>query len=313
MTAARPMSLQDWGLLLILSVLWGMTFFFAKIALADIPPVTLVLGRVWIGALTLLAILAVAGVAVPRKPAVWLAFAGMGVLNNVVPFSLIFLGQSLMPKQVAASLAAILNATTPVFTLLAAHFLTADEKLTGRKMAGVLLGLAGVAVMLGPRALGVESGGADDHLVLGALCCLAAALTYGLSAIYARRFKHMGVAPLQIAFGQLAASSLMMPPIAALIDQPWRLALPGPAAWMALAGLGVLSTAVAYVLFFRILATAGATNLMLVTLLIPVSAILLGVGLLGEQLAFVHIIGMALIALGLAALDGRPLRWLLNR
>lgn len=313
MSSQRPMSFEDWGLLVALSILWGMTFFFAKIALVDLPPVTLVQGRVWIGAAALLAYLLAAGVPIPRSRTVWIAFLGMGLLNNVIPFSLIFLGQSLMPKSLAASLAAILNATTPVFTMVIAHFLTRDEKLTGARLGGVALGVAGVAVMLAPRLLGVAAAGPADHLLLGAFLCLSAALVYGLSAIFARRFKTMGVQPLQIAFGQLAASSLVMPPLAALVDQPWRLAAPGAPAWLALMGLGLLSTACAYVLFFRILATAGATNLMLVTLLIPVSAIFLGAAFLGERLALEHVAGVALIASGLAAIDGRLMPKFLNK
>ena len=304
----RSMSTRDWGLLVALSILWGMTFFFAKIALPEIPPVTLVLGRVLLGALALLVFLRLAGVALPAARSAWIAFFGMGLLNNVAPFSLIFLGQSLMPKEIAASLASILNATTPLFAMVIAHFMTRDDRLTGARIAGVLLGMAGVAVMVAPRLAGGGLGG--DGLLAGMASCLLAAVVYGFSALYARRFARMGIAPMQIAFGQLAASSAMMLPLAACIDRPWTMAMPSQPALMAWAGLALLSTALAYVLFFRILATAGATNLMLVTFLVPVSAILLSVGFLGERLGPVHLAGMALIGLGLAVLDGRPLAWL---
>ena len=310
---AKFMSLRDWSLLAALSVLWGLTFFFAKIALVEIPPVTLVMSRVWIAAVALLAILKIAGLAVPVSRAAWVAFFGMGLLNNVVPFSLIFLGQSMMPRQIAASMASILNATTPLFAMVVCHFMTRDEKLTPARLAGVLLGLAGVAVMLAPRLLGADTAPGGERMVQGVLSCLAAAVVYAFSALYARRFKSMGIAPLQIAFGQLAASSAMTLPLAALIDQPWTLAMPGPGPLAAVAGLALLSTAVAYVIFFNILATAGATNLMLVTFLVPVSAILLGVTFLGESLGPVHVAGMALIGLGLAVIDGRPARTLFNR
>ena len=310
---AKFMSLRDWSLLATLSVLWGLTFFFAKIALVEIPPVTLVMSRVWIAAVALLAILKIAGLAVPVSRPAWVAFFGMGLLNNVVPFSLIFLGQSMMPRQIAASMASILNATTPLFAMVACHFMTRDEKLTRARLAGVLLGLAGVAVMLAPRLLGTETAPGGERMVQGVLSCLAAAVVYAFSALYARRFKSMGIAPLQIAFGQLAASSAMTLPLAALVDRPWTLAMPGPGPLAAVAGLALLSTAVAYVIFFNILATAGATNLMLVTFLVPVSAILLGVTFLGESLGPVHVAGMASIGLGLAVIDGRPARALFNR
>ena len=315
--AARPaapaLSAHDWGLLLILSVLWGGTFFFAKIALAALPPLTLVLGRVVLGALALLAWLRLTGVKVPTAAPVWRAFFGMGLLNNVLPFSLIFWGQATMPHEIAASLASILNATTPVFAVVTAHFLTRDEKLTPPKLLGVTLGFAGVAVMIGPRLLAADQGGSAAHAVTGMLACLAGALVYGFAGLYGRRFKAMGVAPVQTAFGQLAASSAMMLPLALVVDQPWSLPMPNAGAWAALVALALVSTALAYVLYFRILAHAGATNLMLVTFLIPVSAILLGWLFLGEHLQAVHVAGMLLIGAGLAAIDGRLLQRVLNR
>ena len=315
--AARPaalaLSAHDWGLLLILSVLWGGTFFFAKIALVAFPPLTLVLGRVALGALALLAWLRLTGVKVPRSVPVWRAFFGMGLLNNVLPFTLIFWGQAALPHEIAASLASILNATTPVFAVVTAHFLTRDEKLTPPKLTGVMLGFAGVAVMIGPRLLASDQGGATAHAITGMLACLAGALVYGFAGLYGRRFKAMGVAPVQTAFGQLAASSVMMAPLALVVDQPWTLPTPDAGAWAALVALAFVSTALAYVLYFRILAHAGATNLMLVTFLIPVSAILLGWLFLGEHLQAVHVAGMLLIGAGLAAIDGRLARRVLNR
>ena len=310
---APVLSTRDWGLLLILSVLWGGTFFFAAIALAVLPPLTLVLARVTIGALALLAWLRLAGIALPASFRVWLAFFGMGLLNNLLPFSLNFWGQAAMPHEIAASLASILNATTPVFAVISAHVLTRDEKLNPSKAVGVLLGFAGVALMIAPR-LGDAGGiGAAGHAVTGMLACLGGAVIYGFAGLFGRRFKAMGVMPQQTAFGQLAASSVMMAPIALATDRPWTLAMPEPQVWAAVLALAVLSTAFAYVLYFRILATAGATNLMLVTFLIPVSAILLGRVFLGEHLQAVHVGGMALIGLGLAAIDGRLARLLFNR
>ena len=299
------MSGQDWLTLLLLSVLWGGTFFFAKIALADMPPMTLVLGRVLLAALALLAWLKLRGVALPASAHVWGAFFVLGLLNNVLPFNLIFWGQQQLPTAIAASLASILNATTPIFGVVIAHFLTPDEKLTRARALGVLLGFAGVALLLAPRLWGAAS--ANAALVPGMAACLTAACVYTFAGLYGRRFKAMGVAPMQVAFGQLAASSAMMLPIAALADRPWTLPLPGAPALLALAGLAVISTAVAYVLYFHILARAGATNLLLVTFLIPVTAILLSSAFLGETIGLAHFAAMALIGLGLACIDGRLL------
>jgi drug/metabolite transporter (DMT)-like permease len=232
----------------------------------------------------------------PRDGKSWAAFFGMGILNNMIPFCLIVWGQT----HIASGLASILNATTPLFGVVVAHLLTADEKMTGNRLLGVLVGFAGVAYMIGfdvLRDLGSN--------VLAQLAVLGAALSYAFAGIFGRRFRQMGMAPLLPAAGQVTASTVLMLPIALVVDQPWTLAAPSSETWMALLGLALLSTAIAYVLFFRILSTAGATNLMLVTFLIPVSAILLGALVLGEQLQGKHLIGMAMIALGLAAIDGR--------
>ena len=154
--------------------------------------------------------------------------------------------------------------------------------------------------MIGPEALNGLGGGA-----LAEFACLAAALSYALAAIFGRRFRRMGVAPLATAAGQVTASTVLLLPVMLLIDRPWTLAAPHAATWAAVLGLGLLSTALAYVLYFRILATAGATNVLLVTLLVPVSAILLGALVLGERLLPRHVLGMALIGLGLMFIDGR--------
>jgi drug/metabolite transporter (DMT)-like permease len=252
---------------------------------------------VGIAAVALLAALRLTGQRLPVDPGVWRAFFGMGLLNNVVPFALIVWAQTHIPS----GMASILNAATPLFAVLLAHLLTADERMTRGRVAGVLAGFAGVAVMIGMDAVrGLGTGVAAE------LACLAAAVSYALAGIYGRRFRAMGIAPMATAAGQLAASSLMLTPVMLALDRPWTLAMPGGAAIGALLGLALLSTALAYVLYFRILATAGATNLLLVTLLIPVSAILLGVLLLGEALQTRQVAGTALIALGLAAIDGRP-------
>jgi drug/metabolite transporter (DMT)-like permease len=236
------------------------------------------------------------GATMPRGRRAWTAFFGMSLLNNAIPFTLIVWGQG----HIASGLASILNATTPLFTVLVAHVFTQDERLTGRRFAGVIVGFAGVAVMIGGAAL--QSLGVD---ILAQLAVLVAALSYAFSSVFGRRFKAMGIAPVATATGQLTASSIMLIPLALIVDRPWTLPSPSAAAVMAMLGLALLSTAFAYILFFRLLASAGATNTGLVTFLIPVSAILFGVTILNEHLEPRHVAGMALIGLGLALIDGR--------
>lgn len=295
----RPMTASEWAMLIALAAVWGAAFFFNAIAVKELPVLTVVVARVALAALTLLAVARLAGIAMPTDARVWLAFFAMGLLNNVVPFSLIVWGQ----QHIASGAASILNASTPLFTVVLAHLATENEKMTGGRLVGVVAGLAGVAVMIGADA--AQSLGTG---VLAQLACVAAAVSYAIAGIYGRRFSKMGVAPMATAAGQLVASSLLLMPVMLLIDRPWTLAMPDARTLAALVAIALLSTAFAYVLYFRLLATAGATNLLLVTLLIPVGAILLGVAFLGEVLQPRHVAGMGLIALGLAAIDGRPWR-----
>lgn len=294
--ANRPMTPLEWIMLLILATVWGGSFFFNGIAVRELPVLTIVVSRVALAALILLAVLRLRGERLPRDRRVWGAFFGMGLLNNAIPFSLIVAGQ----QHIASGVASILNASTPLFTVVLAHFLTRDERMNPGKLLGVLIGFAGVAVMIGSdalRDLGIN--------VTAQLMCLAAAVSYALAGIYGRRFKTMGVGPMATATGQVIASSLILLPLVLLVDRPWTLPMPSLTAIGALVGVAAISTALAYVLYFRILSTAGATNLLLVTFLIPVSAILLGTLVLGEVLLPRHFAGIALIGLGLAAIDGR--------
>lgn len=304
MAIQKQMDTGEWAMLVALSLLWGGSFFFVGIAVKELPPVTIVTLRVSLAAIALLIVCRIMGLRLPRQWTVWRAFFGMGLLNNIIPFCLIVWGQT----HIASGLASILNATTPLFTVIVAHFLTTDEKMTGNKLAGVLIGFAGVATMIGPAAFG----GAASSL-WGQIAILGAAISYSFAGIFGRRFKAMGVPPLMTATGQISSSTLMLIPAALLIDKPWMLAMPSLGTWGALIGIALLSTALAYLIFFRILASAGATNLALVTFLIPVSAILLGSLILGEQLELKHFAGMAMIAAGLAAIDGRLLSRLQTR
>jgi drug/metabolite transporter (DMT)-like permease len=293
------MSGADWLLLVFLSLLWGGSFFFAKVAVAELPPFTLALGRVAIAAAILVVLVRLAGDDLGALARLWRRFAVLGLLSNAIPFSLIFWGQTVIPS----GLASILNATTPIFTVLVAHFATMDERLDAAKLVGIAAGFVGVVVMLGPDLL--SEVGAN---VWAQLACLGAALSYAFAGVYGRRLKEQPVT--LVAAGQLIAATVILAPVVALIDHPWALPPPSGTALGALLALAALSTALAYVIYFRILARAGATNLMLVTFLIPASAILLGMLVLGERLSPRHFAGMAIIALGLAAIDGRPARYL---
>jgi drug/metabolite transporter (DMT)-like permease len=293
------MTALEWAMLVVLSTLWGGSFFFNGVAVRELPVFTIVVVRIVLGALILMAIMKLRGERLPTGRRVWAAFFAIGLINNVIPFSLIVWGQ----QHIASGVASIINASSPLFTVVFAHFLTTDEKMTGAKLAGVVIGLAGVAWMIGFDAL--QTLGAD---LMAQLSCLGAAIAYALSGIYGRRFRTMGVAPMATATGQVIASSVLLVPVMLVVDRPWTLAMPGMATVAALIGVAALSTALAYVLYLRKLATAGATNLQLVTFLIPVSAILLGVAFLGESLQPRHVFGMVLIGAGLAAIDGRPLR-----
>ncbi|MBV1705738.1 MAG: DMT family transporter [Hyphomicrobiales bacterium] len=300
-TRAPVMDGRAWAMLLALSVLWGGSFFFFKILVASLPPFTVVLGRVGFAAVALNLWLLARRDYMPRNSRLWAAFAVMGLLNNVIPFSLIVFGE----MRISSGLASILNATTPIFGVLAAHVFTTNEKLTRARVAGVLFGFAGVIVLAGPGA-GIAR---SDLLALAAL--LAASLTYALAGIYGRRFK--GIAPLKVATGQITASTIILAPLSLAIDHPWTLPVPGASVWLAFAGIAFISTALAYVLYFKILAVAGPTNLLLVTFLLPISAMTLGVLFLGESVSYRTMVGMVLIGAGLVAIDGRPLQTLTER
>ncbi|MCB1883745.1 MAG: DMT family transporter [Geminicoccaceae bacterium] len=293
------MGAREWGLLLLLSALWGGSFFFNEVALRGFRPFTLVACRVLLAALMLHLVLRLRGGRLPLGGNALLAFLGMGILNNAVPFSLIVWGQT----EVASGLASILNATTPLFGVLVVLLFLPDERPTWNRYLGVLVGFLGVAFMLGVGALKGLGGN-----LLGQCAILGAALSYALSGAFGRRFARLGITPLQTAAGQTSAASLLLVPVALLVDAPWALPLPGLAPVASLLALATVSTALAYILYFRILAAAGATSVFLVTFLVPVSAVLLGVLVLGERLAIEHLLGMALIGLGLGLIDGRLFR-----
>ena len=292
----RVMGIKEWGLIIILSILWGGSFFFVGVAVKEMPPLTIVLCRVALASIILLVIVYLKGDKMPSSPGLWGAFIIMGALNNLIPFSLIVWGQT----HIESGLASILNAITPIFSVVLAHFLAREERLTMNRITGVTIGWIGVAMLIGIESLrgfGIE--------VMGQLAVVGATFSYACAAIYGRRFK--GINPLIVATGMLCGSTIMMTPLALVIEQPWNLS-PGITTLMALFGLAAVSTSLAYIIYFQVLATAGPTNLLLVTFLIPVSAILLGVVVLAERLAWNAFAGMGLIFIGLIAIDGRLLK-----
>ena len=290
------MDKSDWAILGILALIWGGAFVFIGIAVRHVDPLTYVWLRLTIAAGAMWTFLKVRGepLGLPRE--VWGSILLLALLNNALPFTLFGWGQT----HIASGLAAILNATTPIWGVIVAHILTQDEKMNPRKIAGVLLGFAGVATMIGPTLL--ANIGTD---ALAQLACITASLLYALAAVWARRFRRMGLSPMSVTTGQLTAGAAMMLPMAMLVDQPWTQPLPPLSAWGAIIALALFCTAFGYVLYFRLIDSAGATNALLVTLLVPPVAILLGALFLNETLAPQDFLGLALIALGLAAIDGR--------
>lgn len=300
----RSMTATEWALLLTLAVLWGGSYFYVGVAIKVLPPLTIVAFRVGLGAVLLYMVVRLSGASMPTDGRSWRDFLIMGALNNIGPFTLITWSQGHLPS----GLAAILNATTPLFGVLVANAFTADEKMTTARLAGVIVGFVGVTVMIGPDALR-EAG---EHIV-AELACLLAALSYAFSGVFGRRFARRGQPPMVAATGQIGAAACVMVPAALLVDQPWTYPLPGADVWASLIALAAVSTTLAYIMYYRILATAGAVNLLLVTFLVPVSAILLGAVFLGERLALNHFAGMALIGLGLASIDGRLFRLVMRQ
>lgn len=298
----RTMGPAEWAMLIFLSIVWGGSFFFYAIAVRELPTFTIVFLRVGLGSIGLWLCAWAVGLLPLRRPGLWRNFFIMGLINNAIPFSLIVWGQ----REVASGLAAILNATTPFFTVLAANMLTADEKLSWNRLLGAVIGLSGVAAMMGADILGT-----GQSSLLAELAIIAASVSYAFASVFGRRFAT--IPPLITAAGQTAGSSLILLPVMLAIDMPWRLSSPSLDVWLAIIGLALLCTSLAYILYFTILKRAGATNIVLVTFLVPASAIFLGIAFLGETLDIHHVVGMATIALGLALIDGRLLTFLKPR
>lgn len=288
------MNSRDWLMLLALSAVWGASYFFGKVAVEDIGPLTVVLGRVAIAAAILYAVIRLRGIAIPVTREDWQGFFVMGLLNSAIPYSLIFWGET----RIDSGLAAILTATVPIFTVIVAHFWTVDEKMNPAKAAGIGLGMAGVVIIMGRDLGAIGSGGG-----LAKLAIVGAAISYAFSGIYGRRLK--GKTPLMLAWGQMCAAIVFLLPLVLVVDRPWSSATWTMDAVLSVIALATLCTALAYMIFFRLLATVGATNTSLVTFLIPVSSLILGTLFLDEELVLVQLLGMLLIIAGMAVIDGR--------
>ena len=281
-------------MLLALSGVWGASYFFGKIAVEDIGPLTVAFGRVVLAAAILYAVIRLRGIEIPRSKADWQGFFVMGLLNSAIPYSLIFWGET----RIDSGLAAILTATVPIFTVIVAHFWTVDEKMNPAKAAGIGLGMAGVVIIMG-RDLGAIGSGSG----LAKLAIIGATISYAFSGIYGRRLK--GKTPLILAWGQMCAATVFLLPLVLFVDRPWSSATWTADAVLSVIALATLCTALAYMIFFRLLATVGATNTSLVTFLIPVSSLILGTLFLDEDLVLVQLLGMLLIIAGMAVIDGR--------
>ena len=292
------MNRGEWGILLALALIWGAAFIFIKVAVTHVDPLTYVWLRLSIAAAALWLLLRWRGERLKLPLAIWGAILVLALFNNMIPFVLFGWGQ----QRITSGLASILNTTTPIWGVIVAHLWTRDERMTPAKVIGVLVGFAGVATMIGPDLL--LNG---DGTGLAQLACLTAALCYALAGVWARRFRTLGVTPIKVAAGQLIVGAFVMAPIALAIDQPWLRPLPPLEAWAAIIALALFCTALGYILYFKLIETAGATNALLVTLLVPPTAILLGGLIFGERLTGGQFAGFAIIALGLAVIDGRLL------
>ena len=295
------MNTKNWGLLFLISLLWGSSFFFYKILVAVLPPVTVVLGRVGIAAVALNLWLLAEGSRLPRDRASWGRFLTSGLLNNVLPFILIAWGET----RISSGTASILNATTPIFMVVVAHYLTPDDRMTPGKVLAVIMGFIGVGVLVGPDAM------AGNSQALGEAAVAMAAFIYAFAAVYSRRFR--GMAPLMAATGQLTGATLILAPLSLAIDQPWHYPMPGWEVWASFAVIALANTAFAYFIYYKLLARTGVTFISLCTFIIPPLALMLGAVVLHESITLNALIGMGIIALGLAVNDGRLIMRLRGR
>jgi drug/metabolite transporter (DMT)-like permease len=301
-TMRENMTVLDWALIILLSVLWGGSYFFAKVLVQEVPPLTVVLGRFLLGGMVLFAYIMWQGAVIPKTFEAWASFFCMGLLNSLIPAVLVTWGQT----EISSGLASILVATTPIFSILLAYQLSDDSTFPKFMLAGASVCLIGVAILVG-----MEFPSYSWRAVVALIACVGAAFSYGLANVFGQRFRRLGIPPAVGAFGQIAATTAMVLPFALVVEQPWHLPNPSTSAWLAMFGLSCLSTAAGYMLFFRILDSAGGTNVSLVTFLVPASAIFLSWSVLGDHPTQNQAVGMVFILIGLFMIDGRF--WPLSR
>ena len=298
MTTTPKLDGSGWLLIGILAILWGGAFFLIEVGLRSFPPITLVFIRVAFAVPPMWIAMRLMGQHLPTSASAWGLLAVVGALNCALPFTLFFWGQQYLDSGYAS----ILNATTPLWGVITAHFLTSDEKATPARIIGVLTGMAGIIVMVGPEAIK----GLSNNL-LAQIACVISTIFYSLAAIYGRRLSQTTLTPMAVATGQTVMAAALMIPIVILVDQPWTMATPRLDATLAGLTLALLSTALAYTLYFRLIDRAGASNAQLVAFLMPILAVILGIAFLGETLHQGQIFGAVLIAFGLVIIDGRLL------
>ncbi|MEL6640364.1 MAG: DMT family transporter [Pseudomonadota bacterium] len=294
MVMQQHLSTRAWAELGLLSLIWGASFLSIRIALDEIGPLTAVAHRTCWAAVVLWAVVLIGRYKIPTNPRVWAAFLIMGLLNNVIPFSLMAWGQ----LHIETGLTSILNAATAIFGVVLAAFFFADERLTPQRALGVGIGFFGVCT-----AIGLQAFVSFDLRSLGQLAVIAGTISYALAGVWARR--HLGGLPPQVAAaGMLTGASVMSLPLAVAVEGPIAFDL-APRTYAAIAYYALVATAFAYLLYYRVLAMAGSGNLLLCTLLVAPVAIVLGALVLGESLRVNAYIGFTILAVGLLILDGR--------
>ncbi|HTM78369.1 MAG TPA: DMT family transporter [Devosia sp.] len=289
------MTLRDWLLIILIGAIWGCSFLFNAVLIRELGPIWVSALRVTVGALGCWAYFVATRRTLPRQPVVYLQFLILGVLNYAIPFALFPLAE----KDLASGLVGVINAMTPLMTVVVSHFWRGGEKASLNKSLGVIVGFAGAAILASPSLRG---GSANQLWAIGA--CLLATLCYAFTLNYARRLKN--VDPTTIAACSLTAAAIVSAPFALIFE-----GLPvitRVETWGALLGIGLLSSSFAFLLMYRMLPRVGATNFSINTFITPISAILLGVLVLHERFELTHILGMVVIFAGLLLLDGRILK-----
>jgi drug/metabolite transporter (DMT)-like permease len=288
-------ALKSKGLLFlsILGLIWGASFLFIKLCVGTIPLFTFIAGRMGMGAIVLYLLLRLRGDDMPRLGRVWGPFIVAGLLNALIPYALIAWGE----RQVSSGLTAILNGTTPIFTVLIAHYATSDERLSLSKIVGVIMGFAGVVIVMSPD---LAKGVTFDWL--GQLAILAACLSYASAIIYVRK-NMRGTPAIVTSIGMLSSGFVLTLPLLLLTENPLAIRPPLAAvgSWIA---LGVMGTAVAYLFYYWLIDNAGATYASLVTFTLPPLGVFWGAAILGEQASWAALAGLVVIALSILAVNG---------